>query len=108
MRGRMTAVSVSILAHAGIVAAFVVGLPQRDPPGAVDKGLQGIEVMLAAGGIAGAQAAEAPPKPQFVEPPPPPPEPEPPVVTAKDTAPEVAEAPQPEARPNTDRQSAKQ
>src|SRR3546814_12638906 len=94
MRGRMTAVSVSILVHAGIVAAFVVGLPQRNPPGAVDKGLQGIEVMLAAGGIAGAQAAEAPP-----EPPPPPPEPEPQVVTSPVTAPEVAEAPQPAHRP---------
>lgn len=99
MRGRTAAISVSVLAHAGIVVAFVVGLPQRDPPGAVDKGLQGIEVMLAAGGIASAQAAEAPPKPQIVEPPPPPPEPEPQVVTSKDTAPDLAEAPKPEPRP---------
>lgn len=98
MRGRMAAVSISVLAHAGIVAAFVVGLPQRDPPGAVDKGLQGIEVMLAAGGIAGAQAAEAPPKPQVVEPPPPP-EPEPQVVTSKDTTPDLAEVAKPEPRP---------
>lgn len=107
MRWRMAAMAASVLAHAGLVAAFVIGLPQRDPPGAVDKGLQGIEVMLAAGGMAGAQAAEQPPpepeKPVVaenpVEPPPPPPEPEPPVVTSKDTAPDLAEAPKPKPRP---------
>jgi len=109
MRGRVAAVVISILAHAGVAAAFVIGLPMRDPPGAVDKGLQGIEVMLAAGGAAGAQAAEPPPtppepeKPQVVEkpvePPPPLPEPEPEVVTSKDTAPELAEAPKPKPEP---------
>lgn len=92
MRGRAAAVTVSVLAHAGAVAAFVVGLPMRDPPGAVDKGLQGIEVMLAAG----APAPAAPPKPQTVEPPP---EPEPEIVTSKDTASDLIEAPKPEPRP---------
>ena len=113
MRGRAIAVGVSVLAHAGIAAAFVIGLPLRDPPGAVDKGRHGIEVLLAAGGIAGAQAAEPPPVPpepqkpeDIVEKPvepPPPPEPEPQVVTSKDTAPDLAEAmkpkPKPEPRP---------
>jgi protein TonB len=62
--------------------------------------------MLAAGGIAGAQAAEPPPpapeKPVVAEKPiepPPPPEPEPEIVTSKDKAPDVADAPKPEPRP---------
>lgn len=109
MRARVTSLSVSILVHAGVVAAFVVGLPLRDPPGAVDHGLQGIEVMLSAGGAAGAQAAEPPPpeppepeKPQVVEKPPeppPPPEPEPQVITSKAPEPDVAEAPKPDVKP---------
>jgi protein TonB len=103
MRGRIAAVAISVLAHAGVAAAFVIGLPQRDPPGAVDKGLQGIEVLLAAGGTTGAQAAEPPPepvKPEIVaKPVEPPPEPEPEIVTSKDTAPDLAETPKPEPRP---------
>jgi len=100
MRIRATTVSVSLLVHAGVAAAFVIGLPVRESPGAIDKGLQGIEVILPAG-----MPASAPPSPPTeperprtveiqVEPPA-----EPDVIASKDTAPNIDETPKPAVLP---------
>ena len=110
MRGRIASAAVSVLGHGAVAALLLVGLPWPERSGAVDEGLQGIEVLLAAGGAPGAEAAPPPepekPEPEKivekpVEPPPPPPEPEkiPEAITSTATEPDLDAAPKPTPKP---------
>lgn len=124
MSARPSSWAVSLFAHGGIAAALIVGVPWPEPPGAVDEGLQGIEVMLSAGGAPGQQTIE-PVKPDIVEqrqpepsppaepekvvekPVEPPPEPEklpepekaPEIIASKSAEPDIEVAPKPEKKP---------
>jgi len=113
MRGRVASAAVSVLGHGAVAALLLVGLPWPERSGAVDEGLQGIEVLLAAGGAPGAQAAPPPPAPEPpepepekivekpIEPPPPPPEPEkvPEAITSTAVEPDLEVAPKPKPKP---------
>lgn len=110
MRGRIASAAVSVFGHGAVAALLLVGLPWPERSGAVDEGLQGIEVLLAAGGAPGAEAPPPAPEPERlepekvvekpVEPPPPPPEPEkvPEAITSTATEPDLDVAPKPAPR----------
>lgn len=115
MRVRLAGIAASILAHGAMVALLVIGLPWPNPTGAVDHGLQGIEISLAAGGIPSMQQPPPPaPEPEPpqkaeespVEPPPPQvmPQPEPtPVIASRSEAPAAEEVPRPDPKPKPQR-----
>ncbi len=113
MRGRVVSAAASVLGHGAIAALLLVGLPWPEQSGAVDEGLQGIEVLLSAGGAPGAQTAP-PPEPEKLEPEPepekivekpvePPPEPEPEkipeAITSTAEQPDLDVAPKPAPKP---------
>jgi len=115
MRARLTAIAVSLFAHGAAVALLVIGLPWSNSTGAVDQGLHGIEISLAAGGIPSVPAPPPPapepdPEPQKVEEKPVEPEPEvaatqetPPVIASRSEEPAIEEVPKPDPKPRPQR-----
>lgn len=108
---RASSWAVSLFAHGGVAAVLLIGVPWPEPPGAVDQGLLGIEISLAAGGIPSMpEPSPPPPEPEKVveKPVEPPPAPEPEPVKAPDvveslsTQPDIEEAPKPKPKPVAD------
>lgn len=117
MRGRLAAITASLLAHGAAAVLLIVGLPWPQPTGAVDHGLQGIEISLAAGGAPGVQAPPPPEPeksvPEKLEPEPeqkvelpaepkPPPE-APPVIVSRAEDPVIEDVPKPDPKPQVQR-----
>lgn len=98
MREKLSSWTVSIVAHIGVAAVMVFGLPLWQKPIQAEEKFQGVEVLL----LASAPPVEAMPQPvveQKPPPPPPPPEKQPDVITSTSQEPDLEPVPPPKPKP---------
>lgn len=98
MREKLSSWAVSVVAHLGIVAVMVFGMPLWQKPIQAEEKFQGVEVLL----LASAPPVEAMPQPVVEHTPPPPPPPpvkEPDVITSTSQEPDLEPVPPPKPKP---------